>query len=163
MAGGNRFVVQKHNASHLHYDFRLEMDGVLKSWAIPKGPSLNPADKRLAVQVGDHSLSYFDFEGIIKAGYGAGQVMVWDVGVWYSLDGTSLAGNLKFRLEGKKLNGEFTLIRLHNRPKDWLLIKKHDEFATSSYNIDDFDGSVLTQRNMAEIAAGDRFLTTECG
>ena len=128
-----RFVVQKHRASRLHFDFRLEMDGVLKSWAVPKGPSLDPSHKRLAMMVEDHPISYFDFEGVIPPGnYGAGTVMVWDAGWWESLgDPVQMLrdGDLKFRLHGKKLNGEFVLARMRSRRQvskgnEWLLIKK---------------------------------------
>jgi bifunctional non-homologous end joining protein LigD len=138
------FVVQKHAASHLHYDFRLEMDGVLKSWAIPKGPSMNSADKRLAIMVEDHPFSYKDFEGTIPEGnYGAGTVIVWDNGTFTLADVKSedeietilksdlQKGHLSFILKGKKLKGEFALVRLKTKKENtWLLIKKKDEFAT---------------------------------
>ena len=178
---GNRFVVQKHDATRLHYDFRLEMDGVLKSWAVPKGPSLDPADKRLAVQVEDHPVSYFDFEGNIpENNYGAGSVMVWDVGTWQPLsavvvDGKYVPtteaeaakmiakGDLKFRLKGKRLNGDFALIKIRGRRpgskgNEWLMIKKHDDHVVEGYEIESIDESVLSKRSMEEIAgdAGSR-------
>ena len=172
---GHRFVVQKHDATRLHYDFRLEMEGVLKSWAVPKGPSLDPADKRLAMQVEDHPVSYFDFEGIIpENNYGAGTVMVWDVGTWQPLSPVAVEGkyvpgteaeavamlakgDLKFRLKGKKLNGDFALIKIKGRRPgskgtEWLLIKKHDNYVVEGYDIDDYDESVLSKRSLAEIA-----------
>jgi bifunctional non-homologous end joining protein LigD len=175
---GHRFVVQKHRASRLHYDFRLELDGVLLSWAVPKGPSLDPADKRLAMQVEDHPVSYFDFEGIIpEDNYGAGSVMVWDVGTWQPLssipvDGkyvgttdqearTMMAkGDLKFRLSGERLNGDFALIKMKGRRagskgNEWLLIKKHDQYEVEDYDIDHYDSSVLTKRSMDEIAGDE--------
>ncbi len=174
----HRFVVQKHRATRLHYDFRLEMDGVLKSWAVPKGPSLDPADKRLAMQVEDHPVSYFDFEGIIPEGnYGAGTVMVWDVGTWEPLspvpvkgkfvpatDAEAAAmlqkGDFKFRLRGKRLKGDFVLIHMKGRRPgskgtEWLLIKKQDEYAVPGFNIEQYDTSVLTGRTMREIG-GDK-------
>ncbi len=131
---GNRFFIQRHSARRLHYDLRLEMDGALRSWAVPKGPTLDPAEKRLAVLVEDHPLEYGDFEGTIPAGeYGAGSVMVWDRGTYEWLTDRSpaeqwAAGDLKFRLHGEKLLGEFALVRLKNRGKgnEWLLIKKKD-------------------------------------
>jgi len=179
--GGNRFVVQKHDATRLHYDFRLELDGVLKSWAVPKGPSLDPADKRLAMQVEDHPVSYFDFEGNIPEGnYGAGSVMVWDVGTWQPLSPvpvegkyvpgtdaearTMLAkGDLKFRLDGNRLKGDFALVKMRGRRpgskgNEWLMIKKHDAYAVEGYDIEAIDESVLSKRSMDEIAgdAGSR-------
>jgi bifunctional non-homologous end joining protein LigD len=172
---GHRFVVQKHDATRLHYDFRLEMEGVLKSWAVPKGPSLDPADKRLAMQVEDHPVSYFDFEGIIPEGnYGAGTVMVWDVGTWQPLSPVAVEGkyvpgteaeavamlakgDLKFRLDGKKLKGDFALVKMKGRRpgskgNEWLLIKKHDQYVVEGYDIDAYDKSVLSKRSLAQIA-----------
>jgi bifunctional non-homologous end joining protein LigD len=145
------FVVQRHHASHLHYDFRLELDGMLKSWAVPKGPSMNPGDKRLAMMVEDHPFDYRKFEGIIPNGnYGAGVVMIWDKGTYTSLaqnradDIKTLraglrSGNLKFRLDGEKLKGEFALVKLHSaEDNSWLLIKHNDEFAVSkNYSSED--------------------------
>ncbi len=157
----HRFVVQKHHASHLHFDFRLEMEGVLKSWAVPKGPSLDPADKRLAMMVEDHPVSYFHFEGIIPEGnYGAGTVQVWDTGTWEPLGNPSemlKKGDLKFRLHGEKLNGEFVLAHMRSRRpgskgNEWLLIHKKDEFAKSGFEVDKLDWSVLTKRSLDEIA-----------
>jgi bifunctional non-homologous end joining protein LigD len=162
---GHRFVVQKHRASHLHYDFRLEMDGVLKSWAVPKGPSLNPGDKRLAMQVEDHPVSYFHFEGRIPQGnYGAGTVMVWDTGTWDPQGDEHKMlnnGDLKFRLNGEKLKGEFVLARMRSRRPgskgtEWLLIKKKDEAMQPGFNIDNLDYSALTRRTLAEIAGDER-------
>ncbi len=131
------FVVQRHHASHLHFDFRLEFDGVLKSWAIPKGPSMNPADKRLAVLVEDHPLDYARFEGTIPSGnYGAGTVEVWDSGLWYPAQGFEDIGKalkdrlLEFYLEGEYLKGAFRLMGMNRTdPKNWLLIKRKDEAA----------------------------------
>src|SRR5438067_1479498 len=163
---GHRFVVQRHRATRLHYDFRLEMQGVLKSWAIPKGPSLNPGDKRLAMEVEDHPVSYFDFEGNIPEGnYGAGTVMVWDVGTSEPLGDPHqmlAKGDLKFRLAGKKLNGEFVLARMRSRRPgskgtEWLLIKKRDEQVQEGFDANDpqFDRSVISGRSLREIA-GDQ-------
>lgn len=131
------FVVQRHDSSHLHFDFRLEMNGVLKSWAVPKGPSMNPSDKRLALMVEDHMPEYAFFEGTIPYGqYGAGTVELWDMGTWAPLAGFSGVeadlenGLLEFYLQGKKLKGKFVLLRMDRSPvkNGWLLIKKHDSY-----------------------------------
>jgi DNA ligase D-like protein (predicted 3'-phosphoesterase) len=120
--GESRFVVQEHDASHLHYDFRLEMDGVLRSWAIPKGPPQKPGIRHLAVQVEDHPVEYIDFEGTIPEGqYGAGTVRIWDYGT-YNLEELE-PDKLKFILHGMKLRGHYALVRMEKRPQDWLLIK----------------------------------------
>lgn len=160
--GGTRFVVQKHAARRLHYDFRLEINGALVSWAVPKGPSLNPADKRLAVQTEDHPLDYADFEGVIPEGqYGAGMVMVWDRGR-FEVEGKGSAseqlgrGELKFVLRGQKLRGGFVLVKLRRSEKgnEWLLIKHRDAAVDPRWDIDAHDGSVLTGRTLGEIAEG---------
>jgi bifunctional non-homologous end joining protein LigD len=137
-----RFVVQEHHAKQLHYDFRLEIDGVLKSWAIPKGPSLNPADKRLAVMVEDHELEYFDFEGIIPEGqYGSGAVVIWDAGTYSLLEGDSPlivleSGKIIMELHGKILKGGFTLVKMKGRgEKNWLLIKKKDKYSQDKWTL----------------------------
>jgi bifunctional non-homologous end joining protein LigD len=157
---GNFFCVQRHDATRLHYDFRLEVDGVLKSWAVPKGPSLEPLSKGLAVHVEDHPLDYGNFEGNIPKGeYGGGSVMLWDRG-WFELLGDGPAptqierGDFKFRLHGEKLSGEFALVKMRNRGKgnEWLLIKKKDASAKVGWNVEDYARSVLTGRTQQEIA-----------
>lgn len=165
--GGNalRFVVQKHKASHLHYDFRLELDGVLKSWAVPKGPSMKAGQKKLAMMVEDHPIEYRDFEGIIPEGeYGGGTVMVWDEGIYHAPGSSARQesekllreglrkGDLKFVLEGHKLKGTFALVKMHkaDEPNSWLLIKKEDEFTTEG-DILEQDTSVLTNATIDEI------------
>ena len=158
-----RFVVQRHDASRLHYDFRLELDGVLKSWAVPKGPSMSSADKRLAVMVEDHPVSYIHFEGEIPEGnYGAGTVEVWDKGLFFPIDedGNKISekqalsnlkkGELKLLLKGEKLEGEFVLVlmksgKFASGKKNWLLIKHKDEYAIKTkYDIEKYRGSVIT-------------------
>jgi bifunctional non-homologous end joining protein LigD len=160
------FCVQKHLASHLHYDFRLEHNGVLLSWAVPKGPSLNPADKRLAMRVEDHPRDYADFEGVIPEGYGAGIVMLWDKGTWESelpdIDRALEKGELKFRLEGVKLKGSWVLVRTGGGPRSsngqsrsWLLIKHRDAWAGEIDVIKVAPDSVKSFGDFADILAED--------
>ncbi len=174
--GSLRFVVQKHDASHLHYDFRLENRGVLLSWAVPKGPSLSPEDKRLAMAVEDHPFDYRTFEGTIPRGnYGAGTVMVWDQGTYAAVIGPNgeeagraeserliaagmHKGHITFNLHGKKLNGEFALIKIHGdksgKGNSWLLVKADDDYA-SKKDVAKQDKSALSDRSLDEIAAGE--------
>ncbi|MBU2601772.1 MAG: hypothetical protein KKA32_06340 [Actinobacteria bacterium] len=166
------FCVQKHAATALHYDLRLEIDGVLKSWAVPKGPSLDPADKRLAVMTEDHPLDYGDFEGVISAGeYGGGAVVLWDTGWWEQDHGREkrpreggpstpaehlAAGELKFILHGEKLNGSWTLVHMKGRgDKNWLLIKHRDETSRPGYDlVIEAPLSVLSGRGIEEVLEG---------
>src|SRR4051812_27576969 len=162
MAGRDpRFVIQQHDATTLHYDFRLEVDGTLRSWAVPKGPSTDPREKRLAVEVEDHALSYRDFEGVIGSGYGAGSVIVWDEGEWRPLGDDDPAralsdGHLSFWLEGHKLRGGYTLQRTSKgRKPQWLLIKRRDEGADARRNpVSTQPESVLSGRTIEDVAAG---------
>ena len=159
------FVVQKHAASRLHYDFRLELDGVMKSWAVPKGPSYDPKVRRLAMEVEDHPISYNSFEGTIPAGeYGGGTVMLWDRGTYEAEDGGGVEslrrgyekGDLKIAMHGERLRGGWVLVRM-NRPggKEWLLIKHRDDTADADFDVTaDETTSVTTDRTMEEIAEG---------
>jgi len=155
-AGKLRYLIQKHDATRLHYDFRLEWNGTLMSWAVPKGPSENPDDKRLAVHVEDHPLDYGNFEGTIPKGqYGGGTVMLWDTGTWEphdaDVDAAMKKGKLGFTLHGKRLQGNWALVKLRKRsPKDkdnWLLIKEHDEFERKS-------GKLTTERETSSVKSG---------
>jgi bifunctional non-homologous end joining protein LigD len=155
------FVVQKHRATALHYDFRLEWNGVLLSWAVPKGPSLDPSVKRLAMAVEDHPLEYAKFEGIIPEGeYGGGTVMIWDNGGWTpespDVDEALKKGDLKFSLDGKKLRGSWVLVRTRGRYQEgkptWLLIKHRDEFASADDVAEKEPRSVVSKRLLVEIA-----------
>jgi bifunctional non-homologous end joining protein LigD len=157
------FCVQKHLASHLHYDFRLEHRGVLLSWAVPKGPSLNPRDKRLAMRVEDHPFDYRTFEGVIPSGYGAGVVMLWDEGTWEpeagfeDVDAALRKGELKFTIDAAKLKGSWVLVRTRGGPtptgerEQWLLIKHRDEWAGEVDVTAKFDKSVRTERDFEGI------------
>jgi bifunctional non-homologous end joining protein LigD len=157
------FCVQKHLASHLHYDFRLEHNGVLLSWAVPKGPALDPSVKRLAMHVEDHPIEYGNFEGVIPEGYGAGIVMLWDVGTWTpeveDVDAALKKGDLKFQLDGYKLKGSWVLVRTRG-PRDpsgrsWLLIKHHDEWS-GEVDITEFaPKSVKSEGDLEDILAAD--------
>jgi bifunctional non-homologous end joining protein LigD len=167
---GHRFCVQKHRATRMHFDFRLERDGVLLSWAIPRGPTLDPAKKRLAVQTEDHPIDYGEFEGVIPSGYGAGTVMLWDIGTFEWIKESAAdyerslkAGDLKFRLQGAMLSGEFALIHIGERgrqyggssdgTKNWLMLKKRDASVVEGFEAIDLDVSVKTGRSLAEIAS----------
>jgi bifunctional non-homologous end joining protein LigD len=167
---GHRFCVQKHRATRMHFDFRLELDGVLLSWAIPRGPTLDPSKKRLAVQTEDHPIDYGEFEGVIPSGYGAGTVMLWDIGTfeWIKesaedLERSRARGDVKFRVTGTKISGEFALIHIGERgrqyggssdgTKNWLMLKKRDAFVVSGFEAIDLDVSVKTGRSLAEIAS----------
>ncbi|MFZ0638048.1 MAG: DNA polymerase ligase N-terminal domain-containing protein [Candidatus Acidiferrales bacterium] len=160
--GGLIYVVQKHAASRLHYDFRLEWRGVLLSWAVPKGPSPDPSVKRLAMQTEDHPVEYADFEGVIPAGeYGGGTVMLWDRGTWQAesedVDAALEKGDLKFTLQGKKLKGSWVLVRTRgfgSKPdrSTWLLIKHRDRYASTKDLTLEQPRSVTTRRLLAEIA-----------
>jgi bifunctional non-homologous end joining protein LigD len=171
-----RFVVQKHRASHLHYDLRLELDGVLISWAVPKGPSLDPADRKLAMQTEDHPFEYRNFEGVIAEGnYGAGEMLIWDEGTYHAPGKSERAeseqvlreglerGNLKFILDGQKLKGEFALVRMKDESgRQWLLIKKEDEHA-SAQDIIDLDYSVRSGATIENIRKNEQPLRTARG
>ena len=160
-AGALRYCVQRHHATHLHYDLRLEVGGALKSWAVPKGPTLVPAEKRLAMMVEDHPIEYGSFEGVIpKGNYGAGSVMLWDRGTYELLGDASAEeqlarGDFKFRLHGEKITGEFALVRMkRGKGNEWLLLKKKDAVAQPGWNTEDHAISVLTGRTQEEIARG---------
>jgi bifunctional non-homologous end joining protein LigD len=170
------FVVHKHKATSLHYDFRLEINGVMSSWSIPRGPSLDSAVKRLALPTSDHDMDYRHFEGVLPPGYGAGPVMVWDEGTYNpeveiskgvraevtdKMEAEKVAskslkeGNLKFRLYGKKLEGSFALVRTagFGGKESWLLIKHRDEYSKPGYDAKDYDFSAVSKRSIAQIAA----------
>lgn len=165
------FVIQKHHASHLHYDFRLEMAGVLKSWAVPRGPSYDPANKRLAMMTEDHPYDYASFEGVIPAGnYGAGNVIIWDQGTWELIEPGDdpvkalKSGKLAFRLNGKKMFGEWALVKIKGRPgskgNEWLLLKHRDQFASDKVDVTEVaPRSVVTNRTVEEVDPGNVWIS----
>lgn len=169
------FVIQKHAASHLHYDFRLEMEGVLKSWAVPKGPSYDPTVKRLAMMTEDHPYDYAKFEGVIPAGnYGGGNVIIWDNGTWEFIEPGDdpvkavRAGKLTFRMFGKKMFGEWALVKIHGRPgskgNEWLLLKHRDEFANRDVDVTELaPRSVVSDKTVEEIGSSKRIWLSNRG
>jgi len=169
------FVIQKHAASHLHYDFRLEMEGVLKSWAVPKGPSYDPTVKRLAMMTEDHPYDYASFEGVIPAGnYGGGNVIIWDNGTWEFIEPGDdpvkavRAGKLTFRMFGKKMFGEWALVKIHGRPgskgNEWLLLKHRDEFANPDVDVTVLaPRSVVSNKTVEEIGSSKRIWLSNRG
>ena len=163
--GTRRFVVQRHRARRVHYDLRFEIDGVLVSWAVPNGPTLDPAVKRLAVHVEDHPIEYLDFEGVIPRGeYGAGDVIVWDIGTWepHGTDDPAAAvaaGDFHADVQGRKLRGRLVLVRRGGNRGDsdqWLLLHKDDDDAVSGWNPDDYPESVLSGRSVTDASLGGR-------
>ncbi len=163
-SAGGVYVIQEHDATRLHYDFRLELDGVLLSWAVTRGPSLSPKDRRLAVRTEDHPLDYAGFEGVIPQGYGAGTVMLWDRGTWTPQADPHAGlkkGELKFTLHGERLKGGFVLVRMKPRPgeakgrENWLLIKERDEWADDdAVATEEWTDSVASGRDLDQIAHG---------
>jgi bifunctional non-homologous end joining protein LigD len=166
LAAGPIFVIQKHQASHLHYDFRLEMEGVLKSWAVPKGPSYDPSVKRLAMMTEDHPYDYAAFEGVIPAGnYGAGNVIIWDQGTWEFIEPgpdpvkALKSGKLTFRLQGKKMFGEWALVKIHGKAgskgNEWLLLKHRDPYANEEIDITEVAPRSVVSDQLVEDVSGD--------
>src|SRR6185436_9701147 len=160
------FVIQKHRASHLHYDFRLEMEGVLKSWAVPKGPSYDPTVRRLAMMTEDHPYDYAAFEGVIPAGnYGAGNVIIWDQGTWEFIEPgpdpvkALQAGKLTFRLQGKKMFGEWALVKIHGKSgskgNEWLLLKHRDAYANEEIDVTEVAPRSVVSNHLVEEVSGD--------
>lgn len=166
LAQGPIFVIQKHQASRLHYDFRLEMEGVLKSWAVPKGPSYDPTVKRLAMMTEDHPYDYAAFEGVIPAGnYGGGNVIIWDQGSWELIEPGDdpvkalQSGKLTFRLNGKKMFGEWALVKIHDKPgskgNEWLLLKHRDQYANGEIDVTEVAPRSVVSNALVEEVSGD--------